>query len=220
MTDTTKLTPSGGLMICRSASECDLAGSENGLLEGGCPHCEDHQHWGNLETGGCCTGCELPGGVPGATCIPAPAAGQEADQSDTTYCWCGGHKLERLQGPFATADMAREDCLDTLEGESDNAEISINETEPILPEDWISADIDEMLERADEHLSSNYGGFDDPVFEISGKDREQAGQELNAFIRELAKKYVYAANMEFVEGKEIEKCTLGELRRKVGGSHG
>jgi hypothetical protein len=54
-------------------------------------------------------------------------------------------------------------------------------------------DMDDLLERMDDHVSGDFGFCEDPVFEVDPKNAEEAKAELEKVLQEWAAKWVEVA---------------------------
>jgi hypothetical protein len=93
------------------------------------------------------------------------------------------------RGPFETMEEIIEDVRDYLNPDRD-IEIEVGQCMYAMAENYINDDVDEVLERMDEHaLDNEFGFYDDEIFNIMG-DKEEAQKALTEALTAWARKYV------------------------------
>lgn len=129
------------------------------------------------------------------------------------FCWHVDDNEYSLEGPFDTLEECKKHLLGCFLFEHD-AKVVIAQTKVVMPQDWATAlfDMEEILARMDERICDEIA-FEDCVFTVPTKYRDEAQNDLNDALRYLAISYV-TANGKWSEGAVVLRTTVGDLRKQ------
>lgn len=120
--------------------------------------------------------------------------------SDFEWAWMK-ERGEYSHGPFKTKEEAIADAQDYGDSET----ILLGHVDWPDPGDYVRADLDEIVERADESAyDSGCWCGDDELFVLC-RSKEEAQKELNELLAAWARKWLSPTKWTF---KEVEKVTL------------
>ena len=105
-------------------------------------------------------------------------------------------------GPFKSRDEAIADARRYFSASTTATTlptIVVGKTDTVDPAEWFDADIDNLLEQADERLADNID-TDDAVFSVADASRVEAQKELNDFFDAWVRKWVHCAMGWYVAG--------------------
>jgi len=122
--------------------------------------------------------------------------------------WGGG----QAHGPFDSYELALKDAQGYL-GDDEEVDITINEIMELTGEDFVNYILpaDDLVYRASESFDDTHGSGDEYMFELEG-DLKEAQKELEAALRQWAKKWVSASSDWWIdEGEKITITTNGTV---------
>jgi hypothetical protein len=103
-------------------------------------------------------------------------------------------------GPFPTREAAITDAQKYLqESMALPCNVVVGQIRHVRAEDWVQMDIDDLLERADNHLADNIA-VDDYVFVVPEDKLEAAQEELSAFMKAWAKRWITCEMNWYIPG--------------------
>jgi hypothetical protein len=92
-------------------------------------------------------------------------------------------------GPFPSEADAREDARGHFDDDTIPDDVTVDRVRDVSASDWVSVDIDALLDLADERFCQEVE-TSDPVFYIDKTEREAAEADLQARVQEWASKWV------------------------------
>lgn len=130
---------------------------------------------------------------------------KEEGKIEEEWCW-RTDSAETSNGPYDSQEEAIEAAKEECQEQGPGVTILVGRIEYITPGDYLARafDIDDLMERMEELLHDDGYWFEDNVFELLKKRKEDGLHKLEAFLKSWGNKYMNTNNWVAKDEKEVK----------------